>query len=242
MNWLYDEIFTHRGLYNNKDVPENSLKAFQLAVENGLNIECDLHLLTDNEIAIIHDSNLKRMCGIDAKIEDYSSKEIKELQLLDTDCKIPLLSELLELVNGKVGLLLELKNKNIFSHKLEKEVLKQMQNYRGNYVYESFNPESVRFLKSKTTVQCGQLASFSKTGGNAISGKLFVCYHSKPDFIAYNIDNSENNKHLKKWHNKLPLIFWTIKNKNDITNAKHQNAENIIFDTLTVEEAKQFKN
>jgi len=52
-------LFAHRGVHNNVDIPENSIKAFKYAIENNLNIELDVQLTKDNTLVVFHDENLK---------------------------------------------------------------------------------------------------------------------------------------------------------------------------------------
>ena len=59
---IYEIPIAHRGLHS-KDVPENSMQAFELAVEKGFNIETDVHLTKDGEVVCFHDFSLKRMLG-----------------------------------------------------------------------------------------------------------------------------------------------------------------------------------
>ena len=98
MKPFLDRPIAHRGLHDKKLIIENSLEAFENAMEHNLAIECDIVLSKDKEIIVFHDYDLKRMCGINSNINDLSTNEIRKLKLLDTDCKIPSLDEMLHLV------------------------------------------------------------------------------------------------------------------------------------------------
>ena len=53
--------YAHRGLYDNiSDAPENSLAAFQKAVDAGYGIELDVQMTADGKVVVVHDFNLKR--------------------------------------------------------------------------------------------------------------------------------------------------------------------------------------
>ena len=70
---LLDWRYAHRGLYDNENgVPENSLAAFRLAAENGFGAELDVHLTADGQLAVIHDSDLQRVCGQEGKVEELT--------------------------------------------------------------------------------------------------------------------------------------------------------------------------
>ena len=61
--------YAHRGLHGN-GCPENSMAAFRKALDHGYGIELDVHMLADGNLAVIHDSLLKRTTGMEGRIED----------------------------------------------------------------------------------------------------------------------------------------------------------------------------
>ena len=63
--------YAHRGLHN-KNIPENSLRAFEKAVERGLGIELDIQLSKDGQVVVFHDFTLNRVAGVDGKVIDYT--------------------------------------------------------------------------------------------------------------------------------------------------------------------------
>ena len=79
--WLKTKPIAHRGLWG-ENIAENSLSAYKNAAENGLPIEIDVYLSTDGEIFSFHDAGLKRMTGVEGKIFEKSSSELKELRLI----------------------------------------------------------------------------------------------------------------------------------------------------------------
>ena len=104
------QLFAHRGLFNPKlGIPENSMPAFSRAIEKGYGIELDVQVTKDNRIVVFHDYSLGRMCGIDIPLETKTYAELQELCLQNTRETIPLLSDVLKLVNGQVPLLVEIK-------------------------------------------------------------------------------------------------------------------------------------
>ena len=104
--------YAHRGLHG-EGVPENSLAAFKKAVENGHGIELDLQLSADGEVMVFHDYTLKRMTGEAGLLSEKTAEELRSLRLAGTDEHIPTLREVLELVDGQVPLLVELKGENL---------------------------------------------------------------------------------------------------------------------------------
>lgn len=145
LEFLKSNLIAHRG-FHNKEIPENSIKAFKRAIKNNYTIEFDIHLLKDNEIIVFHDDNLKRMTKLDKEVKNVTLKEIKKLKLLETKEKIPTLKEVLKLINGKVPIVIELKCDNK-AGLLEKELVKLLDDYDGLFCVKSFNPLTVRWFK-----------------------------------------------------------------------------------------------
>src|SRR5699024_367154 len=100
--------YAHRGLHD-KNVPENSMKAFKLAFKRDYGIELDIHLTKDEIPVVFHDHDLKRMCNIDKKIKELTYEELQVFRLKNSNEKIPKLVHVLDSVNGKVPLIVELK-------------------------------------------------------------------------------------------------------------------------------------
>ena len=140
---LTNTLIAHRGLHNiNDGIPENSVPAFRQAINKGYSIELDVHLTKDKKIVVFHDNSLKRVCGINKKIEDCTYDELLKYNLFDTKYKIPLFKEVLSLIDKKVFLLIETKVLD-FDGELEKELSKILDNYDGDFAIQSFNIYSV---------------------------------------------------------------------------------------------------
>ena len=77
---FFNRHYAHRGLFDNQtDAPENSLAAFKKAVDAGYGIELDVQLSKDNRLVVFHDASLKRMCGVEGKVWDYTLEELKQM-------------------------------------------------------------------------------------------------------------------------------------------------------------------
>ena len=225
ISFLKNKLIAHRGYHNiTKQIPENSNLAFQEAIKNDLIIELDIHLMKDGNVIVFHDDNLKRMTGIDKNIKDCNYEQIKNLKLLNTNQNIPLLSDVLKLINGKVPVIIELKC-DTKCGKLEKKAYKLLENYKGKYAIKSFSPFSVMyFRKHYPNVTRGQLASDFKNRKLLLIKKIllknlfFNCF-TKPDFVSYDI-RALPNKKVKKFRKQHLVLGWTIRNKDDLEYAK----------------------
>lgn len=232
MEWLFKRPIAHRGLHDDS-LPENSMPAFKAAIEKGYNIEIDLHLTADGKIVVFHDSSLKRVCQIDKniKIENLTYAELlSNYKLRGTENYIPLLDELLEIADGKTGLLIELKNPNPFSHSLEAAVIKRLNDYKGEFALQSFNPYSMKYIRLHSDFVVGQLATYEMKTFAPI-GKLWVNRISRPAFVAYDIRQAEN-KYVARWRKKVPLLVWTIDTPEKLQKAKDLGVNNIIFEHI----------
>ena len=206
----------HRGMFDNIKVPENSISAFKKALKYNYSIELDVQLTKDNILVVFHDSNLKRMTGIDKLITDTNYNELKKLKLLNTKECIPTLEEVLKLVNNKVLLDIEVKNTKKIKE-ITNILKKQLRDY-NNYVLKSFNPKIVRYLKKNINTEVGYLINSKH---KLLYSNLVIKY-SKADFLSISKKLLENRK-FQKLKNKYQLLIWTIKDKNEIKD------ENIIY-------------
>lgn len=234
-DFLTQSLIAHRGYHNGKDIPENSIKAFQEAIKNNLIIELDIHILKDSNVVVFHDDNIKRMTGIDKDIKDMTYEELKNIKLNNTNENIPLLKDVLTLVNGKVPIIIELKY-DVKYGILEKEVIKILKEYDGKYAIKSFNPFSIYYFKknSPETIR-GQLVSnninkdISKIKKYVLRKMIFNVL-TKPDFISCDIKDLPNKKITKLRKNKI-ILGWTIRNNKDLSKARKY-CDNIIFEHI----------
>ena len=237
-SWIVKSPIAHRGLFG-ENIPENSLSAFKQAIKNKLPIEFDVSFLADGTPVIFHDEKLARMTGQDGFISNCTYSDVSTFRLQGTKEKIPTLAETLELVDGKVPLLIEIKNYGKVGP-FEKAVWKELARYRGEYAIISFNPYSLEWFKENAPkVKRGQLASFFRddkiTGVKryALKRMLLNKKISEPNFVVYNSQDMPN-KYLKKYYGVMPVLAFTIKNEGEERRLKGF-CDNIIFDSYMPE-------
>lgn len=227
----------HRGLHSDK-VSENSIEAFRLAIKNNYAIEIDIHLLKDGELAVVHDSNLKRVTGTDVIIEDLTSQDLANYPLLIDGQNIPFLKDVLKLINGKVPLLIELKFSDSFDNRQADALLNQLKTYefKDMIALQSFHPFAVKYLKEHTDeYSVGYLCSYDLGERSKLqtyllkSLKLFKFIHA--DFISYDINYLPNKYVTAKQRKGVQVLSWTINSYEKLKKAK-LNADNIIFEKI----------
>lgn len=222
---LVGKLYAHRGLHDgNHAFPENSLTAFRRAVEAGYGIELDVQLTADQKLIVHHDGNTRRVCGVDAVI---CQTTYANLPPLPDGSAIPTFEEVLQLVAGRVPMIVEVKPEGSATANAA-AALVALRQYTGPYCVESFHPLAVRyFRKHAPDIVRGQLAK----GGRYEEGKgtrleftilkyLLINVLGRPHFIAYSCAEDRN---LSMWLIKRvfkPLLAaWTIRSQVELDQA-----------------------
>ena len=225
---ISDWKYAHRGLHGN-GVPENSMEAFRLALENGYGIELDIHLLADGNLAVIHDASLLRTAGVDVPIESLTMDELQNYFLEGTEEKIPTFREVLDLFDGKAPLVVELKPVNNNHAELTEAACKVLDGYAGLFCMESFDPRCIRWLKkNRPDILRGQLAHNSMQEGKGkipfilrfIMTNLLSNFWNTPDFIAYRYcDRNRLSVKIARRLWKVQGVSWTLTTQEEFDSA-----------------------
>ena len=213
--------YAHRGLHDSSR-PENSMSAFRAAIRAGYGIELDVHLLKDGTLAVMHDSELLRTTGCDGKIEDLTAEELDQYYLEGTFDTIPSFQKVLDTVNGKIPLIVELKAVGSNYAQLCQTAYDMLKDYDGIYCMESFDPRCVHWLKKHAPeVIRGQLSeNFLANKKNPLPWilKFLMTHHllnflSLPDFVAYRFrDRKQLSNFIARKIWRLQGVSWTLKN------------------------------
>lgn len=223
LKWLY----AHRGLHDNAgDAPENSLRAFGRAAEAGYGIEMDVQLSKDGVPVVFHDYTLKRICGAEGKVNQYTFDELQQFSLCGSDQKIPKFAEVLKLVAGRVPLIVELKIEGTDTSVCP-AVDKLLTDYRGMYCIESFNPLGVLwYRRNRSRVVRGQLADAFLREGEYVGPLYFLLQNllfnwlGKPDFVAYNRKYPDIlSRRLCRGLYRNTAAAWTIRSQRELEEA-----------------------
>ena len=235
-DWILKHPIAHRGLHDDK-VPENSLAAFEAAIEAGFSIEIDVQLTKDKVPVVYHDDFFNRLTGLEKRVTRSKHEAVSGLKLAGTNEDVPTFREVLDFVDGRVPMLIEIK-KNKGSRGIERIVLDALRDYKGEYAIQSFHPVAIRKVrKIDPSICCGLLSStlsdmkmmFLKKAA-VKNARLF--FMAKPDFVSFEI-NSFPNDRVKRFREELelPVIGWTIRTKEDIERAIEY-CDGIIFENI----------
>ena len=225
------EITAHRGA--SAYYPENTMSAFIGAKELGADwIELDVQQTKDQKIVVSHDTNLKRVTGVDKNIIDMTYDEISKLDAGSffseeyKDERIPLLSEVLDYASkNNIRLNIELKPTGQ-EKDFEKDVIDLINEYH-------FSERCV------VTSQVYDVLKNVKEYDSSIK-TVYVMSFAKGDILqleyadAYSIEASSINKTLvKNVHNSGKEIYaWTVNKETSIIKMIDMNVDNIITDDI----------
>ena len=223
--------YAHRGLWNTNDPgeqnrPENSLAAFRAAVDKGYGIELDVHRTKDGALVVHHDDSLKRMTGVDIHIADSTLADVRACKLPSGE-PIPTYDEVLDVVAGRIPMVVEVKVEQGNHAELCRAVNERMQRYTGPWCLESFSPSAVKWFRlNAPEVIRGQLA-FDHAGQGKTAflflrnlgiATMLQNWYARPDFIAFEAKSV-------KWHS-LPIhllrlmkpwfVAWTVRSQADM--------------------------
>lgn len=233
--------YAHRGLHGtvgyDEFAAENSLTAFKRAKERGFGIELDVRATADGEIVVFHDAALERVTGTDGKVSELTLAELKTRRLMETADTIPTLREVLELIDGEVPLLIELKEEG-FDHSISEKTAQILKDYKGEYIVESFSPFAFGvFKKTHPKVPRGFLAhKHTENDSNKklkyrLIQRFFFNFLCRPAFIAMNVKTPKLfPMPVISAIFKTPMIAWTVKSKEEEIEAYKNGFSGVIFE------------
>lgn len=245
LNWLRSTPVAHRGLHDAaKGIPENTCLAFEHAIAQGYGVELDVQWLGDDTPVVFHDDSLDRMTKCYGPLADYTWSQLKDVTIGGSKETLPLLSQVLDLINGRAPILIELKLNHVRRVKAKvDQVVSLLKDYAGPVAIQSFNPLVGQYLK--------------RTHPHIIRGSLrtqYLPYQAGCGYaphIAWSIVAMHALKieaaHYLAWDAKFlypllarnvrefrdqPLLSWTVTSPEDTKRLKDMGVDNIIFEAF----------
>ncbi|WP_027232600.1 glycerophosphodiester phosphodiesterase [Phyllobacterium sp. UNC302MFCol5.2] len=214
-DWLKDVPIAHRGLHDlNKTRWENTLSAFEAAASARYAIECDVHLSADGKAIVFHDGTLDRLIGRQGNIDEVTVEAARALRVGGTDDHVPTLVEALELIDGRVPIVIELKGIPGRDDGLVKAVASDLAGYAGKAAIMSFDHHLIRLFDTDAP---GIPAGLTAEGlRDADLEAHFSMLAHEIDFVSYNVHHLDN-RFVKFVRGKLglPVISWTARSLAD---------------------------
>ena len=243
ISWLTARPIAHRGLHDiAAGVLENTLAAAARAVAKGYNIEVDLLLSADEEVVVFHDDTLDRLSASTGRVDRRTMAELRAIPLTRTTDRIPSLDDLLALVDGRVGLCLELKSEfpRRPDERLVRRVAERLAGYRGPVVTKSFDPEVV---EAANRIMPGIAHGIVADGATDLAyyGRFtrierFALRHllhaprTRPKFVSYCVnDLPAPGPWVARRLFGVPVITWTVRSE-EARRRVLAHADQIVFE------------
>lgn len=224
----------HRGLHDaNRGLIENTAPAFEAAIAQDLGIECDLRPAADGTPMVFHDLPLGRLIDARGKVSDFKPADLKRLTYTAAPaCRILPFADLLDLVEGKVPLLVEVKSEwGPVDETFMKAIAKQVKRYKGPLALMSFDPDVIAALKPLAPkAPRGIVSGLYRGDGWWLDtldperafrlSNLIDSGPAEPHFFAYHVKALPTpvTRFLREGL-KLPLFTWTVRSNVDLATA-----------------------
>lgn len=250
MNEFSKVYIAHRGFHDNDgDAPENTMAAFRKAVEAGYGIELDVRETKDGQLVISHDDSLKRTAGIDRKISEMNYSEFRDVNLFHSKEHVPLFRDVLEMIDGRVPVVVEIKSENLKkTAELCESAAFWMDSYEGLTCMESFNPLALYWFKKHHPLTLrGQLSERFHDSRPLVNFGLFflsLCilnFLTRPDFIAYNIHHAHLLRYRVLRRMNCFGAGWTVRSAKELKEAQGS-FDAFIFEGFKPEETVEINN
>lgn len=225
--WLREVIYAHRGLHG-PGVPENSLAAVEAAIARGFGIECDVQRSRDGQAIVFHDWTLERLTGHAGSVGEMTAAELGGIGLLDEQGQavageaIPGLRQLLDRIDGRVPLLIEVKSRaGLRIAPLCLAVRRLLEGYRGPVAVMSFDPRvPAWFRRYSPHVVHGLVVT--EAGRRTLLARLkrhLALWRARPQFLAYDIADIANPVVRLARRRCVPVLTWTVRTQQDAERA-----------------------
>ena len=228
VSFLTRQPIAHRGLHDgNKAVWENTLTAFQRAIDAGYAIECDLQYAADAAAVVFHDDDMQRLCNMRVDIRSKTAAELSLIAIGGTKDRVPSLRALLRLVKGRAPILLELKGRQGDDDGFTSAVLEALEDYSGDVALMSFDTWLLKELQELESPRpVGLTAEGTKEGEFAVHRKVMA---DGLDFISYNVMHLPNAFTTAERARGVPIISWTVRTPEQAEHSRHS-ADQITFE------------
>ena len=233
----------HRAYHDAQDGrPENSRAAIRAAIAAGFGIEIDLQLSKDGQAMVFHDYDLRRLTPEQGPVRQRTAAELQAIPLLHGDEGIPTLSEVLDIVAGKVPLLIEIKDQdggmgpNVGP--LEQATADALKGYTGPVAVMSFNPHSIAEMARLAPDVSRGLTTSAYDPDSWTTLKQSTCdtLRDIPDldrtgssFISHEAGDLDRPRVAEIKAQGLPILCWTIRSPEQEAEAR-KIADNVTFE------------
>lgn len=221
--WLKDWTYAHRGLHADGGAVENSPSAFRAALDAGLGIECDIQRSRDGLAMVSHDWDFARLHGRSERGDELDAADWRALRFAGHDEGPFALSDLLELVDGRVPLLIEIKSRAGYDvERTVRRVVDVLEGYEGRHAVMSFDPRVSRWLRRHAPWIVRGLVMRQDRNPDARVGfaRHVALWIARPDFVAFDVRALPDTFAASLREQGFPLLTWTVKTPELLTTAR----------------------
>lgn len=219
INNINNKYFLNKGIYDNKDIFENTIEAIKATIKVKLGIYLTVRETKDHIFVIYEDSNLSRLQNIKDKIGDMTYEDLEYISFYH----IPKLSEVIELINGKIDIIFDLKIKT-----KNKEIYEMLKNYKGKYLVLGSAKIINEINKNYPFITVGEIIT------KKIKFSIYN-YFIKSDFRSYDIALFDSIKFKKLKEDGKLIIGYKITNQDLYNEFKDE------FDYLVIDNYQNIK-
>ncbi len=232
----------HRGLHDKTEGRiENSRAAVSAAIERGYGIEIDVQLTSDGAAVVFHDDTLDRLTEGVGPVRNRTRNDLAKLKLSGSDETVPSLREILEIIDGRVPLLVEVKDQDgalgYDARPLEAAVAKDLEGYPGPVAVMSFNPYSVSALQTLAPgIPRGLVTDAFDSAHSNLPESQLERLRRIEDFDRVGASFvSHNHRHLDMGAigelkaRGVPVLCWTVRSTEEEAIARRI-ADNVTFE------------
>lgn len=241
LGWLFERPIAHRGLHDRAaGVVENTASAVARAVEHGYAVEIDVRETRDGEAAVFHDATLSRLTGAEGRVAERTMAELRTLELKGAGDRIWALQDCLDLVAGRVALVVEIKAPWGVEPSFARRVAGIVAARDAAIAVKSFNPHAVRAVRAAAP----QLArgvigeafadhdpTWRRLGARRRASARDIRHmrFTKPDFLSWDIEDLSRPAVVTARAAGLPVMAWTVRDAGQQRRAAHS-ADQIVFE------------
>lgn len=228
LRWLTARPIAHRGLHSPEaKIYENTLSACEAAVAGNFAIEIDVQLSADGEAVVFHDSDLRRMCGLNEPVASLTCAELSRISILDSDDTIKTLPKILQAIDHKVPVIVELKGNPPHDEALAEAVTEAVRTYHGKVAVMSFSQAIIGMLVKE---HCPCPIGLVALGDADMAEEHQQAFEHPISFISYDVKELPNEFVARaKRERNMPVITWTVRTLEQAA-VTYEHADQITFE------------
>jgi glycerophosphoryl diester phosphodiesterase len=185
-------------------------------VDAGVPFEFDVQTSQDGQPFVLHDRDLNRVVGRPTPpIAEMGAAQVRECRVAATGLPLPTLDEVLELVDGRVPLVVDVRRWGFSANSdFERAVADRLRSYTGDAVLQSFDPFAVFRLRHLLPDRAvGQVSGSLPSAGpmkRALGRLMLTNAVVRPDYLAFELAELPSRA-VSLWRSPArPLIAYTV--------------------------------